>query len=83
MVDFIIAPCKTRATFSAKPKERIRLNLDRIKKEFTVEIETPVALYLEDYGGIVVHNYGEIFFKTLTDEKLIRQLAEKIYGAGL
>ena len=82
MIDFIIAPCKKKATFSAKPTGQVRLNLANISKEFAVEIETPVALFIEDHGGIIVHNYGEIFFKTLTDEKLIREITERIYRAG-
>jgi len=82
MIEYIIAPCRTKATFSAKPVKQARLNLKSIGKEFDVEIETPTALFIAEHGGIIVHNYGEIFFKTLTDEALIKKLADRIYKAG-
>ncbi len=79
-MDLEIKPCKTRATFSVKPKKNIKLDLSRLKDKFKIRAETPIAAVIEIEGEeIIVHRYGEIRFKTLRDENKIRKISELIY----
>ncbi len=82
MKQFIIEKCKTKATFTAKPIGNVKLNLDKIKKMFKTRVETPIILVLDCEDEVIVHNYGEIVFKTLTDTKKIERIASEIYEAG-
>ncbi len=81
---FTLGKCKTKATYSAKLKQNGKINLDRIKKEFEVVLETPVLLVIkvEDIE-IIVHGYGELLFKNCEDFEKMERIAEKIYGVGL
>jgi len=81
-MNFQIKPCKTRAAVSVKPKNKVNLNLNNIKKEFKVSVKTPILLVLDFEGGIIVHKYGEIVFKKLKDEKKVRKIAKRIYCLG-
>lgn len=79
---FIIEKCKTKAVFAAKPVGNVKLNLGKIKKVFKTKMETPIILVLDCEDEIIVHDYGEIIFKTLTDTKKIEKIANEIYEAG-
>ena len=80
---FTVGKCKTRAACSAKPLGRVKLNLAKIKKEFEVLVDTPVALVVKEEGiEIIVHSYGELIFKSFYDEEKIKKIAEKIYRVG-
>lgn len=81
-MDFHIKLCKTKAAISVKPNKRIDLNLNKIKKEFKIKLETPILLVLDEKGDVIVHKYGEIIFKKLKDEDNIMKIAEKIYSIG-
>ncbi len=79
-MEFEIKPCKTRATYSVKPKKNIKLDLSKLKENFKIKAETPIATVIESEGEeIIVHRYGEIKFKTCKDEGKIKKIAEKIY----
>ena len=79
-MEFEIKPCKTKATFSVKPKGKMDIDLPKLKNRFKVKIETPIASVIEFEGEeIIVHRHGEIRFKTLKDENRIRHIAEIIY----
>ena len=77
---FTVKPCKEKGGMSAKPLKNIRINLDKIRSNFKVVMDTPVLVVIEtDDHQVIVHNYGELIFKDLTEEDKIRQIAEKIY----
>ncbi len=81
---FTIAPCKTRAAYSAKPTKNVTLNLKKIKAAFETIIDTPIVLVIKEEGSeIIVHSYGELLFKTLNDEEKIKKITEKVYKVGL
>lgn len=81
---FNLAKCRTKAAYSAKLKRQGRLDLDKIKKEFEVVLETPILLVIKAEGvEIIVHGYGELLFKRCEDIEKMSRLAEKIYEAGL
>ena len=84
MVKYTLAKCKTKASYSAKLAQRGKLNLDAIKKQFTVKVDTPILLVISVDGvEVIVHGYGELLFKNSTDVELLEKLAKKIYEAGL
>jgi adenylyltransferase/sulfurtransferase len=80
--DFTVQKCKTRKGWSAKPRRNIRLDLDSIKKRFKVILDTPILLVIDHEGEIVVHDYGELLFKELNDERRIKEISDEIYVAG-
>lgn len=82
-IQFSVGKCKTRAAHSAKPKSRVKLNLEKIKKHFHVTVETPILLMLNINNiEIIVHSYGEILFKSGDDFDFMEETARKIYEAG-
>lgn len=84
MVEFSIEKCKTKAAYSAKLKKQQSLNLQKIKQKFKIVLETPILLVVSVEGvEIIVHGYGELLFKNCQDTKLMKDVAEKIYAAGL
>jgi len=84
MTDFTIQPCADKGGLSAKLTTPRQLDIKAISKTFKTIIETPHVLVVEvDGHEIIVHGYGELIFKTLTDEDEIRAIAERIYRAGI
>ena len=80
---FRIELCKTKAAFSAKPEKHIELNLESIKQEYSVILESPILLVLNTPAGeVVVHKYGEIIFKEQADPEIIETVAKHIYEIG-
>ena len=79
-MEFEISPCKTKATFSVKPKRNANLDIKELSKKFEAKKVTSIAGVFE-HGGeeFVVQKYGIITFKTLKDEKLIKKIAEMVY----
>ena len=79
-MEFEIKPCKTKATFSVKPRKNVSLDMERLSGMFTPKKITPIAGVFE-YNGeeFVVQRYGTITFKTSKDEKLIKKIAEMVY----
>lgn len=83
-ISFTISKCTTRAGYSAKPSKNIHLNLTTLKQHFNTIVETPIVLVIkENETEIIVHEFGEILFKTMTDEKKMHTIAKKIYEVGL
>ncbi|NQV09196.1 HesA/MoeB/ThiF family protein [Candidatus Woesearchaeota archaeon] len=80
--DFYVKHCKTKAAFSAKPKTRMNLDLNKIKNKFKTKLESSILLILDVEGGIIVHKYGELIFKKLNNEKKVKEISEKIYSIG-
>lgn len=81
---FTINRCKTKAKFSVKLNKNTKLNLAKIASNFGVIVETPILLVLKiGKEEIIVHDYGEILFKSLEDEEKIENIAKKIYGVGI
>jgi len=84
MVKYTLAKCKTKASYSAKLAQKGKLNLDAIKKQFTVKVDTPILLVISVDGvEVIVHGYGELLFKNSMDVELLEKLAKRIYEAGL
>ncbi len=80
---FDIKLCKTKAAWTVNPKKNIKIDLNKLKSKYKTLIDTPILVVINADGEeIIVHNYGEIMFKTLKDEKKIESLARKIYEDG-
>lgn len=84
-MDFTIKKCKSKATYSTKPKKNIKLDLSRIKQRLgKVIIDTPITLVMDVEGEeIIVQKYGEIMFKKCEDKEKIRKISERIYKIGI
>ncbi|PIN73925.1 hypothetical protein COV20_02315 [Candidatus Woesearchaeota archaeon CG10_big_fil_rev_8_21_14_0_10_45_16] len=84
MIQFSVEKCKTKAAYSAKLKKKQKLDLNKIKKQFTVLLDTPILLVIKEEGlEIIVHGYGELLFKNSQDIKLMEKIARKVYEVGL
>ncbi|MBW3003959.1 hypothetical protein KY328_05720 [Candidatus Woesearchaeota archaeon] len=83
-MDYKIKPCKTKAAFSVIPVQKIKLDFDKLKIKFETLIDNPIALVIKvDDEEIVVHNYGEMLFKTLKNVEKIKTIADRIYEVGV
>ena len=83
-MEFTIEKCRTKAAYSAKLKKSQSLDLQKIKQKFELILETPLLLVIKVEGvEIIVHGYGELFFKNCEDKNLMKKIAEMIYSAGL
>ncbi|MEA3430475.1 MAG: hypothetical protein U9R08_04335 [Nanoarchaeota archaeon] len=83
-MDYKIKPCKTKAAFSVKPDQKLRLDFNKIKERFEVILDNPIALVIKIKGvEIVVHDYGEMLFKTLKNVQQITEIVDEIYEVGL
>ncbi len=83
-VGFTVAKCRTKAAFTAKPNKNIKLNLENLRKNFSVVMDTPILLVVNKDGfEVIVHGYGELVFKNTDDVDKIREIAQEIYGKGL
>ena len=81
--DFTLKLCKTKAAYSVKPFRNVRLNLNQIKSAYEPIIETPLLLIIKIRGyEVIVHNYGELIFKDLKNELIIKQISKEIYSIG-
>ena len=80
--DFTVQKCKTRKGWSVKPKQNVKLNLNEVRKAFKVVLDTPILLVIDYNGEIIVHDYGEILFKDLKDEEMIKKIVREIYSAA-
>ena len=84
IIDFTLAKCKTKATYSAKLKTKSKLNLDKIKKKFKVVMETSILLIIKVNNlEVIVHSHGELLFKNCTDTELMEKIAKEIYEMGI
>lgn len=77
---FSIELCKTKAGYEATLPKPTPLNVDALRKHYTVREDAGIILVIHvDDEDVIVHQYGKLIFKTLTDNKKITQLAMKIY----
>ncbi len=73
-----VEKCKTKAAYSAK----VKVDLNKVKKNFEVILETPILVVIKVDGvEVVVHSYGELLFKKCDDIELMQRIAEKISGS--
>ena len=83
-IDFTIAKCKTKATFSAKLKKPSKLDLAKIRTSFEVIVDTPIVVVVKiENIEVIVHGFGELLFKQEAKIELLEQIARKIYAIGL
>ena len=81
---FTLERCKTKAAYSAKLPQRVKLDLAAIKKKFNVILDTKILLVIKEQDvEVVVHGYGELLFKECSDVKLMEKIAKKVYSIGL
>lgn len=80
---FEIRPCRSRAALEAVPKKNLRVNLESVKKRFKVIAETPIAVVIDSGCEVIVHRYGKLTFKNLSDtlenRETARGIAESVY----
>lgn len=83
-INYSIAKCKTKAAFSAKLKQKAKLDLTKIKNKFELILETPILVVIKVRGiEIIVHSHGELLFKTGNDLSILEEIAQEIYKIGL
>ena len=85
-IKFTFGKCKTRAGFSAKLQQKGRLNLQKVKEQFEVILETPILLVIKEKNlEIIVHSYGEILFKNGKEEEYseMEEIVRKICTIGV
>lgn len=77
---FEIKECKTKAGYTVKPKKNLKLDFAKIKKNFKVTFDSPIALVIQEGDlEIVIHKYGELLVKKSKDLKAIENIARRIY----
>jgi len=99
-VDFVITSCKTKAAYTVKPKQKIKIDFDKLKDDqfkdkICIVLDNPIVLVLKinlDYEAfgtfekiseeVIVHDYGDILFKTLKDTDKIIKVAQFIYSVS-
>lgn len=78
---FEIKECKTKAGYTIKPTEKVKLDFAKIKKQFNVIFDSPIVLVIkEGEMEIVIHKYGELLVKKSKDTKKMEILARRIYS---
>lgn len=83
-INFSLGKCKTKAAFSAKLRQKGKIDLAKVKSKYEVILETPILLVIKVQGiEIIVHSHGELMFKNCSDTELMEKLAEEIYETGL
>jgi len=82
-IKFAISKCKTKAAYSAKLRQKGKLNLNKIKDQFEVVMETPILVVIKtQVGDVIVHNHGELLFKNCYDLELMEKITKRIYSIG-
>jgi len=77
--EIIVRPCKTKASYIANHKS-LKPNLQVLKEKYEVVMDAGILIVLKTKGGeVIVQKYGELLFKTCTDEKLIKEVATDIF----
>lgn len=84
MIKFSLARCKTKATYSAKLRQKGKLDLKKVKEKFEIIMETPILLVIKVEGvDVIVHEHGELLFKNCEDIELMERIAKEIYEGGI
>lgn len=77
---FEIKECKSKGGYTVKPLKNLKLDFAKIKKNFKIIFDSPIALVIQEDGiEIVIHKYGELLVKKCRDIKKIETLAKRIY----
>jgi molybdopterin-synthase adenylyltransferase len=80
---FTVSECRTKSAYTAKPNKKMHLNMKKITAKFeTIEDAGIIAVIKIEGEEIIVHDYGELLFKTLTDIGKIKTIVKEIYNAG-
>jgi hypothetical protein len=83
-IKFTLGKCKTKAAYSAKLRQRGKLDLGKIKQKYETILDTPLLVVVKVKGiEIIVHSHGELMFKECEDVDWMEKMAEEIYGVGL
>ncbi len=83
-IPFRLGKCKTRAAYSAKPVNPIKLDLSAIRKKYEVLIDTPILLVIRVHSiETIVHGFGELIFKNSDDMDTMGIIAKEIYGCAI
>ncbi len=78
---FEIKECKTKGGYTVKPLKNMHLDFTKIKKNFTVIFDSPIAIVIkEEEIEVVIHKYGELLVKKCKDTKKMEALARRIYA---
>ena len=78
---FEIKECKTKAGYTIKPVKKTTLDFAKIRKQFHVIFDSPIALVIQEEDiEIVIHKYGELLVKKSKDLKKMEKIARKIYS---
>jgi hypothetical protein len=80
---FSVKRCKTRRAWEAELRVPASLDLDALSRRFHVEAHAGVALVLTDFGGVVVHRFGKLTFKTAASAEEAARAAAAIYDVAL
>ncbi len=84
MVNFTLEKCKTKATYSAKLVGNGKIDLDVVRENLDVVLDTPVLVVVKVDGiEVVVHGYGELLFKQCEDTELMEKVSEKVYSISV
>ena len=80
-IEFDVGPCKAKGGISVKPKNQIKLDLNKIKTKYEVLLDTQILIVIKhkELGEIVIHSYGEMIFKDSKDENKIKEFANGIF----
>ncbi len=83
-IKFTLGKCKTKAAYSAKLRQKGKLDLDKIKRKYLLILDTPLLIVIKANGiEIIVHSHGELMFKECEDVTWMEKTAQEIYETGL
>lgn len=81
---YVMDLCLTKNMMRTRLLSTERLNMERLKRKFEVVKDNGIVAVFRIEGNlIIVHNYGEVLYGTLREERKIREIAEEIYRIGL
>ena len=83
MTSYRLKLCKTKRAYEAELARPATLDFDALRRSFAVQADAGALLVLADFGGVVVHKYGKLTFKSLKDEAAVRGAARAIYKRAL
>lgn len=82
-VDFEINECETKAMYRVKLKKRAHLNMKNLNG-FEIVMDGGMIVIIKVEGEeIIVHDFGELIFKTLKNTDKIREISEVVYSRVL
>lgn len=83
-IKFTLGKCKTKAAYSAKLRQKGKLDLSKIKQKYDTILDTPLLVVVKVNGiEIIVYSHGELMFKECEDVSWMEKTAQEIYAIGL